>query len=431
LGFLGGVFYWKGELNEALKYNMEALALAEKNGYESLIVWNMSLIGSIYSMKGDLNKGIEYLERCLALSEKVGYTMIIDGAHISLLLSYLKNNSREKAQQHLIHLKELAEQEESRLFSDSYLYAKALMLKTSGRMRNRAKAEDIFNKIVKGDISLGDIRIRALISLSEMYIEELSIYNNPEVLDEINPLILDLLKVSETQNSKSYLAEGKLLQAKLALIQMEFDAAKTLLTQAQQIAEENGLNLLAQNISSEHDILLKKIDEWDKLKKKDAPMAERIELASFDKVIDRLQGKRAIEPPELKDEEPILLLIMDNSGVTYFNHPFVSNWDHSDLFSSFMSAFNTFIDEIFSKSIDRIRVGENTILINPVESFLACYVIKGQSYSALQKLTRFTEAIKENSEIWQTLKKSVKTSEMLELNKQPALKTVINEIFNQ
>ncbi|MFW9875704.1 MAG: hypothetical protein ACFFG0_21585 [Candidatus Thorarchaeota archaeon] len=91
---------------------------------------------------------------------------------------------------------------------------------------------------------------------------------------------------------------------------------------------------------------------------------------------------------------------MDNSGATYFNHPFIANWDYSDLFSSFMSAFNTFSSEIFSKSIDRIRIGENTILINPVESFLTCYVIKGQSYPALQKLTRFTDAIRENSEIW-------------------------------
>ena len=87
------------------------------------------------------------------------------------------------------------------------------------------------------------------------------------------------------------------------------------------------------------------------------------------------------------------------------------------------------MDEIFSKSIDRIRVGENTILINPVELFLACYVIKGPSYLALQKLTRSTDAIKEYTEIWQALKKSAKTSEMLELDKPPALKTVIGEIF--
>ena len=61
--------------------------------------------------------------------------------------------------------------------------------------------------------------------------------------------------------------------------------------------------------------------------------------------------------------------------------------------------------------------------------FLTCYVIKGQSYPAFQKLTRFSAAIRESSEIWQALNKSVKTGEMLELDKLPILKTVINEIF--
>ncbi|MFW9875707.1 MAG: hypothetical protein ACFFG0_21600 [Candidatus Thorarchaeota archaeon] len=60
---------------------------------------------------------------------------------------------------------------------------------------------------------------------------------------------------------------------------------------------------------------------------------------------------------------------------------------------------------------------------------MTCYVIKGQSYPALQKLIRFSEAIKENQEIWQALNKSIKTSEMLELDKPPALKIVITEIF--
>jgi len=57
------------------------------------------------------------------------------------------------------------------------------------------------------------------------------------------------------------------------------------------------------------------------------------------------------------------------------------------------------------------------------------YFTSSQSYSTLQKFTRFTEAIRENTEIWQALNISVKTSEMLELDRPPSLKAVINEIF--
>jgi hypothetical protein len=49
----------------------------------------------------------------------------------------------------------------------------------------------------------------------------------------------------------------------------------------------------------------------------------------------------------------------------------------------------------------------------------------------LQKLTLLTEAIRENSEIWQALNKSVKTNEMLELDRPAALKTVVNEIVTK
>ena len=210
---------------------------------------------------------------------------------------------------------------------------------------------------------------------------------------------------------------------------LKLNDARQFLTTAQKIADEYGLTLLAQEISYEHDNLLEELGTWQSFKEEKVSVSKRMRLAAVEGVMERMLGKRTVEPQTIVDEEPILLLIMDNSGATYFNHTFIANWDHSDLFSSFLSAFNTFSDEIFSKSIDRIRIDENTILINPVESFLVCYVIKGQSYPALQKLTKFTEAIRENPEIWQALNKSVKTSEMLGLENPPVLKTVINEIF--
>jgi len=96
-----------------------------------------------------------------------------------------------------------------------------------------------------------------------------------------------------------------------------------------------------------------------------------------------------------------------------------------------MSAFDTFSSELFSESIDRIKIGENIILINPIESFLVCYVIKGQSYLGLKKLNRFSHAIKDNGEIWETLNRAVKSGEELELDKPNSLGAVVNEIFIQ
>jgi hypothetical protein len=120
---------------------------------------------------------------------------------------------------------------------------------------------------------------------------------------------------------------------------------------------------------------------------------------------------------------------MDSSGITYFNHSFSGNWDFDDLFSAFMSAFNSFSGEIFSKSIDKVEIGDNTILIKPFKPYLACYIIKGQSYPAKKKLSRFSDSVKNTVEIWEALNKASKTSEMLELDNPPSLGSTVKDIF--
>jgi len=136
-----------------------------------------------------------------------------------------------------------------------------------------------------------------------------------------------------------------------------------------------------------------------------------------------------MEPPELVEEDPISLLIMNEAGNTYFDHTFIKDWDFRHLFSSFISAFNTFSSEIFSETIDRIKIGENIIFIKPVEQFLACYVSKGQSYPAIKKLNKFSASIKAESEIWEKLNQAAKTSQELDLNNPLLLGTVVNDIF--
>jgi tetratricopeptide (TPR) repeat protein len=429
---LARIYSLKSELNRALKYGLQAVALGEKLNQIDLLITSLNDLGSIYRIMGKKRLAIESFERALMLSEKWGLIFQMARSLSLLISTYIEEGSPAKANRYFSRLTVLYNQTEEKGkidISSWYLSSKAYIMKTSTRIRDRADAQTLYKELINQ--ASGNFLISCISNLCDLLLEELSLYNDSEILNEITPLISKALEMAETSRNYFWLAETKLLQAKLALIQMKFEEAKKLFVEAQRIAGLHGLNLLASKISSEHDNLLKQVEIWDKIEKEDAPMAERIKLASTDGVLERIEGRRALEPPESVEEEPILILIMDSSGVTYFNHSFIHNWDYSDLFSSFMSAFNTFIDEIFSKSIDRIRIGENTILINPVDQFLTCYVIKGQSYLALQKLSRFNEAIRENSVIWQALEKSVKTSEMLELDNPPALKTVIDEIFAQ
>ncbi|MHA2400796.1 MAG: tetratricopeptide repeat protein [Promethearchaeota archaeon] len=443
LRILKGIYFIKGEINRALKYSRQAAQLAEKLNFPNLLIDELVTSGYLKRIKGNNKSAIEFFERALSLSVKWDFKGYMANSLGSLTMTYIDEKSREKANLYFSELYALHQQTNDKYnipkaellatvpvdISYWYLRSKAYIMKTSIRMRDRAEAQALYKEL----IDRTDINPEALFicigNLCDLLLEELTIYNAPEILKEIMPLITKSLEMAKTGHNYHWLAETKLLQAKLALIQLNIKESKRLMVEAQRIADLHGLNLLAYKISGEHDKLLDQIDAWDKNNKEEFSMMEKVNLASTNEVLERMQGKRELEPPEMISEEPILLLIMDNSGATYFSHPFISNWDHSHLFSSFMSAFNTFMDEIFSNFIDRIKIKENIILMQPVEPFLVCYVIKGESYPALQKLTRFTEAIQENSEIWDALNKAIKTSEMLELEKPPTLKTIIDEIF--
>jgi hypothetical protein len=228
----------------------------------------------------------------------------------------------------------------------------------------------------------------------------------------------------------SFLSESMLLQAKIALINFQIEDAKKLLNQAQSISEDHGLRLLAQKISEEHDKILEQSNLWEEFKKNKAPFSERLKLASIDSVLDRLKGNRAIEPTKLVDEHSMLILILTEGGVPLFSHPLSDEWKfNDDLFGGFLTAFNSINDEIFSEGLDRVKFGNHTVLMEPIENFSVCYLFKGQTYPAKQKLTKFIERIQNDAATLRTFDKFSKTSQVAELKDIPIVKNLLIEIF--
>jgi tetratricopeptide (TPR) repeat protein len=380
---LGLVYSAIGERDKALKYFIEGESLSDEIGFLYQKVENQMRIGIVHREKTDYILAKDYLERSLALGKKLGIPHIMGYSLFYLISIALDKNSPKQAQEYLTRYKELASNQESRRFTQGYHLIEAIFLKTSGGIQNHVEAVNLLKQIVEDEITEYFAVIIALINLCDLHLKELSMYNNAEMLDEVNSLISQLLKIAESEHLYHVLAETKLLQAKLALIQMNEKEAVKLMTEAQRIAELRGLTLLTMNISSEHDIVLEQLGTWDILKEKNAPLSERIKLASVDGVIDRLQGKRTIEPTELVDEQPTLLLILGEGGSLIFSHKFVKDFSYEeDIISGFLSAFTTFSGELFSKGLDRAKFGEDTILMESIAQFSVCYLFKGQTYPA-------------------------------------------------
>ncbi|MFW9783423.1 MAG: hypothetical protein ACFFFB_14165, partial [Candidatus Heimdallarchaeota archaeon] len=218
----------------------------------------------------------------------------------------------------------------------------------------------------------------------------------------------------------------------LALLNFDIKSARLFLTQAQKIAESYNMKRLAMKISFEHDDLLKRLNLWERLKETEAPFSERWKLARLDEQIKNMAKKRKADVPKLSDEEPVFLLIASEGGIPFFSQSFIQDKKFEDhLFGGFFTAINTFINEIFSQGLDRASFGEYTLLMNSISPFLMCYVYKGQSYSAQNRIKSFIKEIKSNKELWDDFNKFYHMNRKINIRDIPTLAPLIQEIFIQ
>ncbi|MFX1570057.1 MAG: hypothetical protein ACFFCV_17005 [Promethearchaeota archaeon] len=422
--------YLKGDYDQALKYCKQALTNAEESGNKWLIGWSSMGMGVIYGFKRELDNSIKYYEQSLNNYNEIEFKSPACFTMAYLIQTLIDKSEIERAQQMQHQFEQLKNQQKYKLVNLYYLLNKALLLKISPRARNRSKAEEILKQILEDEDSDFELVIKALTNLCELLLIELRMTNDLEVLEEIYPLIGRLLDVAEKSHSYMIQCETYLLKAKISLSILDIKKAQQFLTQAQQMAERYGLKLLAVKISNEHDKLLRQINVWEKLKDSSSSLKERMEFARVNEQMEDMIRMRALKPPELSDEAPVLLLVVTEGGIPIFSKLFTEDLSFEDhLFGGFFTTINSFINEKFSEGLDRAIFGEHTLLMNFTSPFFICYVFKGQSYLAQQRFQSFIDEIQSNEDIWISFEKFYSSNKEIQLTDIPSLDLLIDEIF--
>jgi tetratricopeptide (TPR) repeat protein len=415
---------WRGEIHRSIELNKKAFELAKDSKNKELISASLINIAENYGLLGDYDNAILYAERAIEIQYQPWLIYPL-GFIIDILLG---KGDVEGAKHYFQQISEIREKDKSKRSDSLYRYYKAILLKTSLRSKNRVKSEKLLKQII--DNEDGHYRIFAIINLCDLLLIELRITNYPEIIDEIQLYIQKLLDFAKQQQSYWILCETHLLQARLALISLDIREARQFLTQAQILAEKYGLNQLAIKISNEHDELLKKLEIWENLEKTEVSLNERMELAGINEQMDNMLRKRVVEPDEIQAEESVVILIISQGGNPIFSQSFVEGWSFQDhLFGGFLSAINSFSDEMFSQGLDRAIFGEYTIIMNAISPFIICYLFKGQSFLAQQRMKHFIDTIQNDNKIWETIKKYYQTNRFIHVKDIPSLDLLVNEIF--
>jgi hypothetical protein len=76
-----------------------------------------------------------------------------------------------------------------------------------------------------------------------------------------------------------------------------------------------------------------------------------------------------------------------------------------------------------------VKFGDDVMLMESIGSLSFCYLFKGQTYLARQKLTKFVEEMQKNTSLWQSLENHYKSSQVLEIADNPSLESLITDVF--
>jgi tetratricopeptide (TPR) repeat protein len=422
----GIIYAFKGEVDSAIEHYNKALAIAKEIDYKFGIAASLNNLGDLYRKQGQFNLARKTLEKSLEIFKELGVSGVTS---IDCLFHLaLEEGNLELAQKHLEQLKQI--QNRSKLSSMAYRLDKAVFLKTSQRSIHRGKAEEMLKQIVEGEIVDYEITIIALLHLCDLLLNELQNTSDLGIVDEIKPSIIKLLDLAEKNHSYPLLAEVYIFQARLALVTLELKKARKFLTKAQNIADKYHINRLAMRISAEHDELLKQLNRWEGIKESNTSLSDRMKLASLNEQMGRMIRNGAIDPIEISDEEPVFVLICSEGGVPIFSQSFNKEWNLEDhLFGGFLTALNSFSDEVFAQGLDRAKFGKYNLLMELISPFLVCYLFKGPTYIASLRIKNFIENIRKDKSMWQTFNKYLKANRLVELKDIPSIEPLINDLF--
>lgn len=426
-----GIHLYRGELDKVLDYYKQSHKIFKEIGNKQEVAHSLSATGNVFQQRGKFDLASSYYEQSLEIQEEIG-NEIHKSATFSLLISVaIDKKEFDEANKLLKQLQQIYEKDKNINISLNYRYSQALVLKTSKRAKNRAQAEELLKEIVDEEILVHQTTVKASLLLCDLLIEDLQLSGEEELLEEIHQLLDKLFALAEKEKNHALHAEVYWLQSRLALLKFDTQEARRKLTQAQLIADEKGLHRLARKISAEYDSLLGQLDKWEKLEQKDISLTERLQETGINELTDNILKQREIKLPQSDDEEPVqFLLIAEKSGLSVFSKSFKSLIEvEEQLLGGLLTAMRGFSNEIFSRPLERVMMGEFILILHVSSPFLICYVFKGPSYSAMKKVLSFCNRLKDDIKMHEILTHSINLGIGLDISAHDTLGTIVEQIF--
>lgn len=203
-------------------------------------------------------------------------------------------NDENQAKENLNRLRQIATDNKVFLAQVRYKLAQAIYLKNKPRVKQKIEAQELLESVSKEERIPYQFTVIALFNLCELLLDELKLYGEREVLEEVERLTQKILQIAQKQHSYTLIVQILLIRSKFVLLDGALDTADNLLKQADIYTKEKGLSFLSDEISQERSNFEKELEVWTELTQRDSPFQKRLKQAKIEnyiseamKVLDR------------------------------------------------------------------------------------------------------------------------------------------------
>ncbi|MHA2092003.1 MAG: tetratricopeptide repeat protein [Candidatus Kariarchaeaceae archaeon] len=285
---IGEIYVRQGEYKTALTYFEENIQILIELNNKFGLADGFNKIGEVYYHQNEINKALDYFQRSFSLYIKIGDDIQAVDTIFNLVQVKLEKKAYNQAKHFLTMLRERTERTQNKYVKLKYKLAEALYLKHHKRIIQKIAAQKIFEEIVSEDIVDHQITIIATLNLCELLLAELRSYEYKEVIQELKYHLGELYEIAQEQKSFNLLVEVLVMQAKLALIEGDADRGFNLLMQAEITVADYGLHQLSSKVKNQQHDLKNKVELWNELDRRNAPIRERLDLADIDGYLEKV-----------------------------------------------------------------------------------------------------------------------------------------------
>lgn len=288
---IADIYMQQGRLDEALKIKENMLKIEEKIGSFRGAAFRYSEISTIYWQKGLQEKALELAQKSLQLLEETENKIWISYIIQQLIYYTTDLDQRDLAKQYLKQFKLINTETKNKPLNQRYRFSEAFYLKESDDSRDRMRAEVLFESLLEEEIPY-KLQNDILLNLCELLLKELKTSEKEENLLKVEKYVFQMHDLAKKNKAYPLLVESLIIQSQLALLDLDIDRSKKLLSQSLKIAEEREIGRLEIKILQEKEKIAKQAIELKALEETHVTISKKIKIVKLDETFSDIKRER-------------------------------------------------------------------------------------------------------------------------------------------